>query len=87
MVESEQVVDIRDGDVQEVDPAQAVEEEEYGEEEESVLDPNQTITSGKKGKKGGNKNRKVIKIVNMIFDKMNMPKVKKLETEFQDGSK
>jgi len=85
MVESEQVVDIRDGDVQEMDPAKAesaVEEEEYGEEEESVLDPNQTITSDKKPKKGGNKNKKLLKIVNMIFDKMSMPKVKKLETEF-----
>ena len=47
-----------------------------------MADPNETIRSDKKGKKGGVKNRKVLKIVNMIFDKMHMPKVKKLETEF-----
>lgn len=38
-------------------------------------------------KKGGNKNAKVLKIVNMIFEKKKKERVTKLEAQFADGSK
>jgi|688.fasta_scaffold158090_1 hypothetical protein len=55
------------------------------EEEDDKTSVAASTTSSKR--KAINKNAKILKIVNMIFEKKKKDKVRKLETEFADGSK
>lgn len=55
------------------------------EQDDDAVSVTQSTTSSKR--KAVNKNVKVLKIVNMIFEKKKKEKVTKLETAFADGSK
>lgn len=61
--------------------------EQVNQEDNVSVRSKQSQKSTATSKKNGNKNAKVLKIVNMIFEKKKKERVTKLETQFSDGSK
>jgi len=61
--------------------------EQVPQEDNVSVRSKQSQKSTATSKKGGNKNAKVLKIVNMIFEKKKKERVTKLEAQFADGSK
>lgn len=79
------MVDVHVDIVSTHDGAEVVNRVEKEDDAVSLTSYTPSTTSSKR--KAGSKNLKILKIVNMIFEKKKKDKVTKLETAFSDGSK